>query len=255
MILLPFFYAVRPLIVRPMRPTGFELLNIAAVVIADILIVQYWGGRALGWLLLSCYFGLRYNWIWASGFHPLAVHLIAEHYEFINRLETYNYIGWANFFIMNIGYHTEHHDFPMIPWSRLPLVRRMAPEFYEHLPCYDSYLEVAFHYVFDEFMGPFSRIIRKTKKELWWMLVKYAMQISAVDTLGALRRQERESDASFDRMRAVGNFSRSKLERFGLWLPGLPVCHLHLHRSRWATNNTKLRPICNNEQQSLIRQD
>lgn len=51
-------------------------------------------------------------------------------------METYDYIGWANFFILNIGYHTEHHDFPMIPWTRLPLLRKMVPEYYENLPCH-----------------------------------------------------------------------------------------------------------------------
>ena len=74
--------------------------------------------------------------------HPCAGHTIAEHYEFENRLETYDYIGICNFFNFNVGYHTEHHDFPMIPWTRLPLVRKMAPEFYENLPCHTSYIKV-----------------------------------------------------------------------------------------------------------------
>jgi len=27
----------------------------------------------------------------------------------------------------------EHHDFPTVPWARLPAVRRLAPEFYADL--------------------------------------------------------------------------------------------------------------------------
>lgn len=95
----------------------------------------------------------------------MAAHLIAEHYEFVNRMETYDYIGWVNFFILNIGYHTEHHDFPMIPWTRLPLVRKTAPEYYENLPTHSNYFMVSFNYAFDGYMGPFSRIIRKCVKQ------------------------------------------------------------------------------------------
>eukprot|EP00040_Diaphanoeca_grandis_P027947 m.160237 g.160237 ORF g.160237 m.160237 type:complete len:585 (+) comp31177_c0_seq1:228-1982(+) len=34
---------------------------------------------------------------------------------------------------MNLNYHVEHHDFPKVPWSRLHLVYRAAPEFYDGL--------------------------------------------------------------------------------------------------------------------------
>lgn len=154
MILLPFFYAVRPLIVRPLVPTFYEILNIASVILVDLVIYKIIGSYALVWLLCSTYFGL-------TGFHPFAVHLIAEHYEFVNRLETYDYIGWANFFILNIGYHTEHHDFPMVPWNRLPLIREYAPEFYNNLPHHNSYMMISIKYVLDDYVGPFSRIVRK----------------------------------------------------------------------------------------------
>lgn len=96
--------------------------------------------------------------------HPLAAHLITENYEFINRLETYNYLGIANFLILNLGYHTEHHDFPNVPWSRLPLIRKMAPEFYESIPYHTNYTMALLAYIFDGYMGPFSRIIRRELK-------------------------------------------------------------------------------------------
>ena len=32
-----------------------------------------------------------------------------------------------------LNYHVEHHDMPNVPWSRLPRVRALAPEFYKEL--------------------------------------------------------------------------------------------------------------------------
>ena len=34
--------------------------------------------------------------------------------------ETNDYYGWLNRIQLNIGYHNEHHDFPSVPWNRLP---------------------------------------------------------------------------------------------------------------------------------------
>ena len=57
-----------------------------------------------------------------------------------------------------MGYHIEHHDFPNIPWYKLPQVRVIAPEFYENLPQMDSYFKVIYEYIFDGSIGPWSRI-------------------------------------------------------------------------------------------------
>ncbi|CAK88952.1 unnamed protein product (macronuclear) [Paramecium tetraurelia] len=156
MLFLPLFYSLRPMFIRPLVPNKYEILNLVSIIISNSLIYIYMGPSALGWLILSTYFGLS--------IHPLAAHLITEHYEFINRLETYNYLGIANFLILNLGYHTEHHDFPNIPWSRLPLVKKIAPEFYDQLPYHTNYTLAILAYIFDGYMGPFSRIVRKELK-------------------------------------------------------------------------------------------
>ena len=39
--------------------------------------------------------------------------------------------NWFNCLCMNLGLHTEHHDFPAVPWSRLWKIRNKAPEYYQ----------------------------------------------------------------------------------------------------------------------------
>ena len=60
MIMLPLFYSLRPLFVRPLPPNLFEVLNLTTIVISNYLIYIYLGPSALLWLILSTYFGLRY---------------------------------------------------------------------------------------------------------------------------------------------------------------------------------------------------
>jgi len=74
-IVLPFFYSLRPYFVRPKKPVPMELLNIALVVTWDYLIFQNFGGKGLAYLILSTFSGL--------GINPCAIHIIAEHYEFV----------------------------------------------------------------------------------------------------------------------------------------------------------------------------
>ena len=38
--------------------------------------------------------------------------------------------GWINWLLFNTGYHNEHHSFPNVAWTRLPLSKRRAPEIF-----------------------------------------------------------------------------------------------------------------------------
>lgn len=51
------------------------------------------------------------------------------------------------------GYHVEHHDFPNIPWKRLPALRAIAPEFYAHLASYPSWTGVIWRFLTDPSVG------------------------------------------------------------------------------------------------------
>ncbi|HEV8549100.1 MAG TPA: fatty acid desaturase, partial [Polyangiaceae bacterium] len=74
--------------------------------------------------------------------------------------ETYSYYGPLNRIAFNVGYHNEHHDFPYIAGSRLPALRRLAPEFYENLHSHDSWTLTLVRYVTRPSLGGHSRVRR-----------------------------------------------------------------------------------------------
>ena len=147
------FYAVRPTIVnaRSRMASGSSSTSPFSSTF-NVLIAYTLGIKALSYLIVSTLLGL--------GLHPAAGHFIAEHYELVSGQETYSYYGPFNYVNFNVGYHNEHHDFPRIPWSRLPEVTRLAPEWYFSLPHYTSYLRLFWAYVMDEGLGPHARIKR-----------------------------------------------------------------------------------------------
>jgi sphingolipid delta-4 desaturase len=156
MFLQPAFYALRPLFVKPKTPTKWELINWVTQMSFNVAIVYTLGGKALAYFFIGTLLGL--------GLHPVAGHFVAEHYEFTNNIETYSYYGCLNRVNFNVGYHNEHHDFPRIPWSNLPKVKKIAPEFYDKLPHYTSYVAVIWRYITDPTVGPSSRIKRLAKR-------------------------------------------------------------------------------------------
>jgi sphingolipid delta-4 desaturase len=149
---MPFFYGFRPYFVCPKPPSVLEFVNMAIVFSWDAFMFYLFGGKSLCYLILGTAFGL--------GLNPVAAHIIAEHYEFIKGQDTYSYYGIMNVPNLNIGYHIEHHDFPNIPWRKLPKLREIAPEFYNTLPQHKSYLLVMYKYIFDKDFGAWCRIGR-----------------------------------------------------------------------------------------------
>jgi len=147
-------YALRPVFTNPKPLTALQLINALSCVCFDAMVLRYYGVSALLYLVGSSLCGI--------GLHPTAGHFIAEHYEFVKGYETYSYYGSCNYVNFNVGYHNEHHDFPKIAWSRLPKVRKIAPEWYEHLPHHTSYIKVIWNYIMDEEIGPWSRVKRES---------------------------------------------------------------------------------------------
>jgi len=151
-------YSLRPMLLYPAKMTSWEFMDAAFAISLDFLMLHYWGFKAPAYLLLSSFLG--------SGFHPLASHFVAEHYAWTPGFETYSYYGPLNFFVYNVGYHNEHHDFPRIPGSRLPQLHRIAPEFYADgkIGKLKSWPAVIWRFIFDPAITPFSRYKRRAVK-------------------------------------------------------------------------------------------
>ena len=110
----PYFYALRPLFIRPKPLTGLEIMNVLVQLPFDYAVWHFLGTKALVYLVMGTFL--------AMGIHPLAGHFISEHYMFVKGYETYSYYGPLNLLTWNVGYHNEHHDFPYIAGCRLPEV-------------------------------------------------------------------------------------------------------------------------------------
>lgn len=164
--------------------TYIHLVNIVVQVAFDFALYKFCGSnpQPIYYFIMSSFL--------AGSLHPCAGHFIAEHYFFsaiesggtesiqeLNQAksgekpkstalssltppETYSYYGPLNFFTYNVGLHNEHHDFPAIPWSRLPTLHTMAKEFYEPLPHHRSWVWVIWMFILDKNVGLWCRVKR-----------------------------------------------------------------------------------------------
>lgn len=154
----PVMYGIRA-ITRGRTVTPWETANTIFTLLCDVLITYVAGWRALAYILISFAFGYT--------FHPTAAHFLQEHYTFASGQETYNYYGWSNMLYLNIGFHNEHHDFPSIPARLLPLVTKIAPEFYLTLLAHVSWRRVIYAFLTDTNIGPQSRCAREEETPEW----------------------------------------------------------------------------------------
>jgi sphingolipid delta-4 desaturase len=146
------FYAFRPVFIHPIKLNKWQVINLIFQVTVMAAIIPFAGWTGLLYLLLSDFF--------AGSLHPLAGHFIAEHYVVNEGQETYSYYGPLNKLAFNVGYHNEHHDFPGIPGSKLPELRKIAPEFYEGLYVHKSWVMILVKFIFTPSIDLFSRVKR-----------------------------------------------------------------------------------------------
>ena len=117
-------------------------INTAVIVAFDLFVLWAFGANALLYLFFSFWFSV-------GGLHPLSARWVQEHFAFGPEQGTFDYYGPLNTLALNIGYHNEHHDFHEIPWTRLPELKAMAPEFYDDLRCHRSWVALLVTFVFD----------------------------------------------------------------------------------------------------------
>ncbi len=156
LLLYPFFQVLRLSRLKEVRSTdGWMLGNIAVQLLFTAIFWWLVGTKAIVFLLLSFFFSV--------GLHPLGARWIQEHYVVKEGQETYSYYGMLNRVAFNMGYHNEHHDFPSVPWNRLPQLRRAAPPFYDNLYYHTSWTKLLFRFLFCQEITLFSRIVRKER--------------------------------------------------------------------------------------------
>ncbi|AQG81156.1 fatty acid desaturase [Spirosoma montaniterrae] len=154
LLLFPIFQGIRTLRMTELAVIDrWVAANIVIQLAFNTLVVVLFGWKALAFLTLCLFFSV--------GFHPLGARWIQEHYLTLDpEQETYSYYGKLNVLNLNVGFHNEHHDFPSIPWNRLPHIKKTAPEFYDTLKYHTSFVRLFFRFLFDQEISLFSRIVR-----------------------------------------------------------------------------------------------
>ena len=155
-ILFPFFQALRPPRLKEIKfLNSWTLINMMVVFGLDVLVIML-----LGW---TSFLYLVFSFAFSIGFHPLGARWIQEHYLIHPPQETYSYYGPLNIPALNVGYHNEHHDFPSIPWNRLPRIKKMAPEWYDNLFYHKSWFRLWLRFLFDPTISLVSRMERSNR--------------------------------------------------------------------------------------------
>lgn len=152
----PIFQLFRISRLKEIKP--FDKWVAANFAVQVIFMVGMWflfGPKAFVFLLASFFFSI--------GLHPLGARWIQEHYLTYGEQETYSYYGPLNTVAFNVGFHNEHHDFPSIPWNKLPQIREKAPAYYNTLYYHTSWTKLFFRFLFDREISLFSRIVRKER--------------------------------------------------------------------------------------------
>lgn len=155
-IFFPVFQGLRPPRLKEIKfINGWTIFNMIVVFAFDILVVYYLGWTAFLYFVFSFFFSI--------GFHPLGARWIQEHYIVNPPQETYSYYGPLNTVALNVGFHNEHHDFPSIPWNKLPAIKKSAPEWYNNLVFHKSWFKLWLRFLFDPNISLFTRIVRENR--------------------------------------------------------------------------------------------
>jgi sphingolipid 4-desaturase/C4-monooxygenase len=160
LLLFPIFQALRPLRMKEISLWDrWTVVNLIVQVVFNAAVWVVLGPKAVIYFGLSLFFSI--------GLHPLGARWIQRHYLTEGgEQETFSYYGPLNRLAFNVGYHNEHHDFPSVPWNKLPQVRNAAPEVYATLSAHQSWTRLLFKFLFDRNVTLFSRIVRDERNHV-----------------------------------------------------------------------------------------
>jgi sphingolipid delta-4 desaturase len=157
LLIFPVFQVIRTFRLSEIKPVdGWTITNWVIQLSFNVAIWVFFGPKALIFMLASFFFSV--------GLHPLGARWIQEHFLTIDEnQETYSYYGPLNAVAFNVGFHNEHHDFPSIPWNRLPQLKAKAPAFYDTLHSHNSWTKLWLRFLFDNKISLFSRTMRNER--------------------------------------------------------------------------------------------
>ena len=154
----PFFQLFRLGRLKEIKPFDKWIALNWGVQILFVSCIWYFSGpKAIVYLTLSFFFSV--------GLHPLGARWIQEHYVVHENQETYSYYGPLNKIAMNVGYHNEHHDFPSVPWNKLPLIKKGAANYYDSLVSHSSWTKLFFRFLFDREISLYSALRREEPRQ------------------------------------------------------------------------------------------
>jgi sphingolipid delta-4 desaturase len=160
LLIYPVFQVIRTFRLKEIKPVdGWIVANIIVQLVFDVAVWWLLGPKAFFFLLFSFFFSV--------GLHPLGARWIQEHYLTLDEnQETYSYYGPLNTVAFNVGFHNEHHDFPSIPWNRLPELKKRAPGFYDSLLSHTSWTKLFFRFLFDKNISLYCRVLRDNRNKV-----------------------------------------------------------------------------------------
>jgi sphingolipid delta-4 desaturase len=155
-LLFPVFQGLRPPRLKEIKFLSiWTILNMIVVFGFDAFIIIFISPLSFLYLTFSFFFSI--------GFHPLGARWIQEHFIVSPPQETYSYYGILNIPALNVGYHNEHHDFPSIPWNRLPKLKAAVPEVYNNLVSHKSWFKLWLRFLFDPKISLYTRVVRTNR--------------------------------------------------------------------------------------------
>lgn len=154
LLIFPVWQVGRTFRLKEIKPIDkWVITNWIVQIVFSTAIIYLFGMKAFSYLFISFFFSV--------GLHPLGARWIQEHYiTLTEEQETYSYYGILNKVNCNVGYHNEHHDFPSIPWNKLPKLKSIADEYYEPLHYHTSWTKLFFQFIFSKDISLYSRILR-----------------------------------------------------------------------------------------------